>query len=164
MSSAADKYRCVGCVNSMKETGKLCEMHEEKRRARDSERKGRLETGESMVSGVYTVVIPWVEVWVMGEMVEEVMCELGWGEICGVDFVYRGAGMNKSGHTTREHYKVFVHYRETEGMDSSGAKDMLEKGKSAKVWYSEIYYWKVMKSNYVHEDKEKKKIVVRCEF
>ena len=164
MSSAADKYRCVGCVNSMKANGKLCEMHEEKRRARDSERRERLATGESMGCGVYSVVIPWVEMWVMREMVEEVMCDLGWGDICGVDFVYRAAGMNKSGHKTREHYKVFVHYRETEGMESSGAKEMLDKGTSAKVWYSESYYWKVMKSNYVHEEKQKKGFVVKCEF
>jgi hypothetical protein len=124
----------------------------------------RLATGKSMVPGVYSVVIPWVEVWVMEEMVQEVMCELGWGEICGVDFVYRAAGMNNSGHKTREHYKVFVHFRETEGMESSGAKEMLEKGTSAKVWYSDSYYWKVKKSNYVHEEKEKKNFVVKCEF
>ena len=162
MSSAADRYRCTGCVNSMKSTGKLCEMHEEKRRARDRERMEKLATGESMGWGVYCVVIPWVEVWVMKEMVEEVMGELGWGDICGVDFVYRGDVKNKSGHTTREHYKVFVHYSNTKGMESSGAKEMLEKGTSAKVWYSDSYYWKVMKSNYVHE--EKKVFVVKCEF
>ena len=153
---------CEECVKSMKRTGKLCEEHERMRKERDGERAERAKKGESMIPDgtVYSVMVPWVEVWVMEDMMRGVMSELGWGEIVGVDFVHRKGEGGK-----RDHYKVFVHYGSVSGMEESGAKAMLEKGNDAKVWYSERYFWKVRKSRYVHQEREeKKKFAVKCEF
>ena len=161
MSYAASKYRCEACVSVMKRTGKLCSHHECRRVERDSKRAEKAKVGESLIpeGTVYSVMIPWVEVWVMDEMITSGMSELCWGEILGVDFVYR------EGNGKRGHYKVFVHYKSVEGLEKSGGKEMLDKGNDAKVWYSENYFWKVRKSNYVHRKVvEKTKFEVKCEF
>ena len=124
---------------------------------RDSKRAEKAR-GESLIpeGTVYSVMIPWVEVWVMDEMITSVMSELCWGEILGVDFVYR------EGNGKRGHYRCLCTTRVWKVLRRVVGRKC-DKGNDAKVWWRE-YFWKVRKSNYVHRKVEKTKFEVKCEF
>tara|TARA_B110000881_G_C18187798_1_gene323289 strand:- start:68 stop:412 length:345 start_codon:yes stop_codon:yes gene_type:complete len=90
---------------------------------------------------VYSMFIPWVETWVTEEKVRQEMEECGFGTLAKVDFVEVA--------TKRKHSKVYLHF----SIVDEDVKAHLDGGKQMKVFYNGTYFWKLMKSNYVHKDR-----------
>ena len=90
---------------------------------------------------VYSMFIPWVETWVTEEKVRQEMEECGFGTLVKVDFVEVA--------TKRKHSKVYLHF----SIVDEDVKAHLDGGKQMKVFYNGTYFWKLMKSNYVHKEK-----------
>ena len=85
--------------------------------------------------------IPWVESWVTESKIREEMEECGFGQLGKVDFV--------ESMTKRKHSKVYMHFTKVD----EAVREHLESGKNVKVFYNGTYFWKVMKSNYVHKER-----------
>ena len=100
--------------------------------------------------GSYSVMIPWAETWVDEARVRKEFEDSDFGTIGKVDLVHRDQGK-------RPHQKIFIHFTEI----NADYKDHLENGNEIKVFYNGTYFWKVRKSNYVHQEKRdapKKKV------
>ena len=69
------------------------------------------------------------------------MEECGFGTLVKVDFVEVA--------TKRKHSKVYLHF----SIVDEDVKAHLDGGKQMKVFYNGTYFWKLMKSNYVHKDR-----------
>ena len=69
------------------------------------------------------------------------MEECGFGTLAKVDFVEVA--------TKRKHSKVYLHFSSVD----DDVKAHLDGGKQMKVFYNGTYFWKLMKSNYVHKDR-----------
>ena len=69
------------------------------------------------------------------------MEECGFGTLAKVDFVEVA--------TKRKHSKVYLHF----SIVDEDVKAHLDGGKQMKVFYNGTYFWKLMKSNYVHKDR-----------
>ena len=100
--------------------------------------------------GAYTVMVPWAETWVDETRVRNEFDDSEFGTIGKVDLVHRDQGK-------RPHLKIFIHFTEI----NPDYKEHLEKGNEIKVFYNGTYFWKVRKSNYIHNesrDTPKKKV------
>ena len=113
-------------------------------------------------SSVFSIMIPWVELWHDENMIRETFDDLCWGEILKIDILIKPVQGGK-----REHAKVFIHYKSW--VEELGVKLHLlkesEKQSELKVWHSESHFWKVRASNWKYKDMSKKeKVKPRVEF
>ena len=113
-------------------------------------------------SSVFSIMIPWVELWHDEDMIRETFDDLCWGEILKIDILIKPSQGGK-----REHGKVFIHYKSW--VEDLGVKLHLlkesEKQSELKVWHSKTHFWKVRASTWKYQDMSKKeKVKPRVEF
>ena len=91
---------------------------------------------------VFSICIPWVEKDTTEiDVRQQFESEFNWGKVSKADFI-------ESKHGSRPHYKVFIHFSSFENED---VKKHLEDGMELKAWYSDRFYWKVRKSQFVYK-------------
>ena len=91
---------------------------------------------------VFSICIPWVEKDTTEiDIRYQFQSEFEWGTINKVDFI-------ESKHGTRPHFKVFIHFS---SFNNDDVKQHLMEGKELKAWYSDRFFWKVRKSNFVYK-------------
>jgi len=121
----------------------------------DNKKNGRAKSSPIPKGTELTIIVPWAHIRTSEEFVTDIVTNLEWGNVIGVDFVKRGESTNRSGRTNPEHYKIFIHLGQiTE--DGKLASQHMEKGSEIKINHR-FGFWKIQKSKWKYQTEFKKK-------